>query len=184
MGVNLFGTLVEIFPPEISNDYVPIFCFITLVLPVLLSLLLSQLFVKWYQRRKQIKLIWFPRNKVTISIVAGLYVLTAFAGIPSVQSHNSKWAVEEYKRINTGDQSHNSKWAVEEYKRINTGDNQRVWESHPYISSYFSVPVLPLVVMSYHEYQLAGVYGWGGWDIQLWYLFGVKRLLRLPFWVS
>jgi hypothetical protein len=165
IGVNLFGALVEMYPPEISNDYLPIFCFITFILPVLLGLLSSRVFVKWYQRRKQIEMIWFPRNKVTISIVASLYLLTAFAGVPSVQSHNSKWAVEEYKKINTG-------------------DNQRVWESHPYISSYFSVPILPLVVMSYHEYQLDGLYGWGGWDIQLWYLFGVKRLFRLPFWVS
>ena len=59
-----------------------------------------------------------------------------------------------------------------------------MWESHPYIKTFVSIPIAPFVVMSYHEYQLDGLYGFGGWDIQVWYLTGVKRILILPLWVS
>jgi hypothetical protein len=75
-------------------------------------------------------------------------------------------------------------WAVTEYKRLRTSDSRGVWDAHPYIQSYGAVPILPGIVLSYHEYQLAGLYGFGGFELSLWYGFGAKSLGALPIWLS
>jgi hypothetical protein len=48
-----------------------------------------------------------------------------------------------------------------------------VWDAHPYIGSYGALPILPGVVLSYHEYQLAGHYGCGRFELTVWYGAGV-----------
>jgi hypothetical protein len=103
--------------------------------------------------------------RVLLWVILVLYVATWAVGVPAVQSSNTKWAIEEYKRVNLG-------------------NNPRVWESHPYVSTFLAFPILPFVIVSYHEYQLAGLYGWGGWDLQLWYVKDVKRILKLGLWIS
>lgn len=162
---NIASAFSDFIEPGRSSFKSLLFVLITLFLPMVSSFFSSRTFVKWFEKRKNLKVNWIPKNKIILFLIVFLYSLTAFIGIPAVQSQNNNWAVEEYKRINTG-------------------DNPRVWESHPYIKSFVSVPIIPFFVMSYHEYQLDGLYGWGGWDIQLWYLVGVKRLLSVPFWVS
>jgi len=112
--------------------------------------------VNWSESRKAKFLLW---------AVLVLYIATWAVGVPAVQSSNSKWAIEEYKRINQG-------------------NNPRVSESHPYVRTYLAFPILPFVVVSYHEYQLAGLYGWGGWDFHLWYVKGSRSIFRATLWIS
>ncbi len=94
-----------------------------------------------------------------------MYTFTTFMGIPEVQNQHTKSAVEEYKRINAGENSHEQK-------------------SYPYIKTFVSIPILPFLILSYHEFQLDGLYGWGGWDIHVWYICGSKFIFKLTLWIS
>jgi hypothetical protein len=100
---------------------------------------------------------------VRLTIFA-LYVCTASFGIPAVHSVLVASEVSEYKRVRE--------------------EGNRVWPVHPRIELFFSCPVLPGVILSYHEYQLAGLYGWGGWEVHVWYILGARSVVRLPYWVS
>jgi len=93
------------------------------------------------------------------------YLVTAIFGVPACQTFRAQWAVAEYKRIHA------------------SGD-RRVWEAHPYVATYASIPLLPGVVLEYHEYQLSGLYGFGGLELFVWYGAGVKSLGQLPLWLS
>jgi len=73
------------------------------------------------------------------------YAITAVFGAPACQTYRSQWAVAEYKRLRAAGNSH-------------------VWESHPRIATYAAIPILPAVVLEYHEYQLVGLYGFSGPD--------------------
>ena len=100
---------------------------------------------------------------IRITILA-LYVCTAVFGVPAVHSVLVASEVAEYKRVRE--------------------EGNRVWSVHPRIEVFFSCPVLPFVIVSYHEYQLAGLYGWGGWEVHVWYIVGARSVVRLPYWVS
>jgi hypothetical protein len=100
---------------------------------------------------------------VTILIVA--YLLTWMFGVPSVQSSL------------TND-------AVAAYKKMRTSYPQEVSDGHPYVKSYVAFPVLPGLIVTYHEYQVAYLYGFGGWEWHLWYLTGAKPIFSRPRWVS
>jgi hypothetical protein len=165
ISANLVYVFFDLFEPEQSGFKLCLFVFFTSFVPIILSYLSTRLVLKRYEERKTIKVNWLPRNKRALYALIFLYLITVFMGSPAVQSHNSKWAIEEYKRINTG-------------------NNPRVRESHPYIKTFVSIPIIPFIIVSYHEYQLDGLYGWGGWDIHIWYLGGVKRIIRLPLWLS
>lgn len=92
------------------------------------------------------------------------YLVTWIVAVPAVQSTNDRWAVGEYKRLRD--------------------EERNVWSAHPSFRTYVAVPVLPCTVLSYHEYQLGGLYGWGGWELQLWYGFGVVPLFSVTKWIS
>ncbi len=47
-----------------------------------------------------------------------------------------------------------------------------------------AVPVAPLLIVNYHEYVIDGLYGFGGFELTLWYVFGVKSVVAVPLWVS
>lgn len=123
-------------------------------------------FVKWVRRRWSFRSPNQLLGRRSFYVVSLFYIVTSVAGSPAVQSVNTQWATHEYLRLH--DEDHHGTVEV----------------SSPYIHTYMSVPILPLVLASYHEYQLAGVYGWGGWDVQIWYVCGVKRLVRIPCWKS
>lgn len=104
-------------------------------------------------------------RKAVIWTLIGFYLLTWSMGVPSVQSSINKNSINEYKRMK------------EEYP-------DDVGDASPYMKSYIAFPILPGIIMTYHEYQLAYLCGYGGWDIYLWYLFGSKCLWRCPSWLS
>jgi hypothetical protein len=104
-------------------------------------------------------------HQITWGLIAGAYAITAIFGSPAVQSESTRWAVSEYKRVKA------------------TGSS-RVFEQHPYIWTYAAVPIAPGVIVSYHEYQLDGLYGFGGFDLSIWYVVGAKSLGGIPLWLS
>jgi len=100
---------------------------------------------------------------VRVGIIAG-YIVTWALGVPAVLAQQHAAAVAAYK---------------EERAR-----NNRVWETHPRICTSIAFPVLPGVVVSYHEYQVAGLNGWGGWQVHAWYVGGVRPILERTHWIS
>jgi hypothetical protein len=101
------------------------------------------------------------RIKVAMFIA---YIATWALAVPAVQNENARWAMEEYARLQ--------------------GENAKEREAHPYVGTIFAVPILPAVVLSYHEYHIAQLYAWSGWDIQLWYGTGTVRLFVITRWIS
>ena len=106
---------------------------------------------------------WSFSSPTAVTIVALLAVTWAF-GAPRVQTDLTAEEIGTYKRLKA--------------------ENNRVWEEHPRIEFVASLPVAPGVLLTYHEYQLAGLYGEGRWDVHLWYGAGTVQLLGFGTWIS
>ena len=104
------------------------------------------------------------RSRTLRWIIVTSYLLTWMLGVPAVHSSLVSFEISEYKRMRA--------------------ENNRVWDAHPRIEFSFDIPVLPFVILSYHEYQLAGLYGWGGWGLHFWSGVGATRIGRMGLWVS
>jgi hypothetical protein len=100
-----------------------------------------------------------------IVVIAIAYIFTWAFGVPAVQT------------------AANSK-AVDLYKYDKAAGDRRVSDAHPRIRTYVAFPIVPGLILSYHEYQVAGLHGWGGWELHLWYLTGVKSICGLTVWIS
>ena len=161
--ISLIASMSGVSPPVLKECGIAIFAAISSTIAGILAFLTARWCTRALLTRFQ-GTTYYPSRTLIKLIIVG-YIITAVLGSPAVQSNNSTWAVNEYKRLK-----------VE--------NDARVWPSHPYIHTFASLPILPFVLLSYHEYQLDGLYGWGGWDIQLWYGAGVKRLIAIPLWVS
>jgi len=154
------GSMVEVAPPESSDIGTLIYLTLQIGLPILSGVLMWRLLsrpdtVSLPTRR------WYGWGRWIVAA----YVLTAFFGGPAVQSESTRWAVSEYKRVKA------------------TG-SIRVFDSHPYIRTYATVPIAPGVLVTYHEYQLDGLYGFGGFELSIWYIAGVRSLASFPLWLS
>jgi len=130
------------------------------------GLLLGWALFRWYSCRKGIVWEFGPRARIAAWIVLVLYLLTWALGGPMVQSANTRWAMNEWK------------------KACEVPDRGAREDGLPSIHTYVTVPILPFVVVSYHEYRIWRLAGAGGLDIQLWYVTGVKRLDFLVTWRS
>ena len=96
-----------------------------------------------------------------------LYALTWGLGAPAVQTALVLEELAEYKKLEPQDSA----------KREN-------WRRYPYVRMVICVPLVPGILATYHEYQIAGLNGWGGWRFHLWYGTGVKEVASSPRWVS
>ena len=103
--------------------------------------------------------------KLILLIILAGYFLTIVFGIPAVQTHTDRWAISEYKRLKAS-------------------GSPLVWDIHPYIATYAALPIVPGVILTYHEYQLDGKYGFGGFQLFVWYGWGVIELPSIPLWLS
>ncbi len=106
----------------------------------------------------------WPSRRIRIVLVAAYLITWAF-GIPAVQSSLDAAAVSAFKRVNEG-------------RPIN------LESAHPWFESFVSFPLLPGVVATYHESQIAMLSGWGGWRVHVWYGLGVREVCAWRFWVS
>ena len=98
-------------------------------------------------------------------VLVGAYLLTWAFGAPAAQSEVTRFAIDEYKRMQAS-------------------RPDEVFPSHPWINFTAAIPIAPCVVVTYHEYQLAGLYGFGGWGLHIWYGFGARQVFGLPVWLS
>lgn len=160
--VLLAAELAELAPPELPDWGVPVYVAIQIGLPAAAA--------TWMWRTLSRQMDGTPRqavrtHQVRWGLIAGAYAITAIFGSPAVQSESTRWAVSEYKTLKATESS-------------------RVFEQHPYIWTYAAVPIAPGVIVSYHEHQLDGLYGFGGFDLSIWYVVGVKSLGAIPLWLS
>jgi hypothetical protein len=100
-----------------------------------------------------------------IRLVTVAYLLTWVFGAPQVQS--------ELERL-----------AVERYKNLEARTHSPEWQAYPYIRTSFAIPMCPGLVLSYHEYQVAGLAGWGGWTVYAWYPGHMRQLAARMTWIS
>lgn len=104
-------------------------------------------------------------RRMVIRIIAAAYLFTWMFGVPLVQTSLANETVAAYKQMKVS------------YP-------QEVSDSHPYMKSYMAFPILPGLIVTYHEHQLAYLSGFGGWLVHIWYFTGAKAILAVPSWVS
>ncbi len=154
--------LLELIPSSIPEPAIPVFLLLAVGLPSALGVWVARrLGRRWAteaRRRQRPRWLAWP--------IVAAYVVTGVFGVPAAISRQNTWAVAEYKRVH--------------------GEGPcSVWDCHlPYIWTYGAVPVLPGLIVSYREYQLAGLYGLGAFELTLWYGTGTKSLGELPIWIS
>ncbi len=150
--VLLIALWFEVAPPELSTVLVPSYFVVQLGVPAVAT---------WYiwralnpSARQPNPAVGHGRRAGRL-LIATAYVLTAALSAPMVQSRDTEQAVSEYKQLKA------------------TG-SRRVFESHPHIWTYATIPVAPGVILSFHEYQLDGLNGFGGFDLSVWSLCGYE----------
>lgn len=161
VGVLLTSGLLDWGAGQIPRVATPILLLVMLGVPALSAVGVA----RWLGRRWNLSFV-VPDTELgnrLKRVLIWAYLATAVFGVPATLSHQNAWAVGEYKRLHA---------------------DGGTWASHPYIQSYLAIPVLPGVIVSYHEYQLAGLYGFGGFEVTVWYGAGVKSLWVLPLWLS
>jgi hypothetical protein len=153
--------LVEITPGDIPRTTIPVFLLVVVGVPTGAAVWVS----RWVRRRWHLAATSSKSARVVWWVVGAAYAITAVFGVPAAVSAQHGWAVQEYKRIRAAGE-------------------RGVWDAHPYFWTYAAVPVAPGIVLTYHEYQLAGLYGLGTFELTLWYAAGTKSLGTLPLWIS
>jgi hypothetical protein len=162
VGVVAAGRRVDFAPPLIEGPRVIGWLVLVLGVPLVVGVSLRW----WLRRRFQSHLIPIPRvPRGLLRVFLAAYLVTAIFGTPAVQTDTSTWAIGEYKRLREA-------------------GSPRLWPAHPYIATYLAVPLLPGIIITYHEYQLNGLYGFGGFQVYAWYGLGVRTLGMLPVWLS
>jgi hypothetical protein len=145
------------------NALIPVYLLLVIGVPMGVAFWIARVLQRqWCSTGQSVRHL---HHHVLRSALIAAYAVTAVFGVPATLSQQHSWAVAEYNRIRA------------------TG-SPLAWDAEPYIHSYAAIPVVPGVVLSYHEYQLAGLYGFGGLELSLWYGIDVKPLYSLALWVS
>jgi hypothetical protein len=103
--------------------------------------------------------------RLGVALVALAYLVTWAFGVPSVQS-----ALE------------NEAWQT--WKRLEARNHAPELQIYPFIRTYLAFPPLPFLVVTYHEYQVAGLHGWGGWQLHVWIPGHLRSLGSKWAWIS
>lgn len=159
IGLLVVAQWIEWAPPVLPPALIPVFVLTILVVPTVLAVLVARLVGGRHGSQP------VTRRRPVVFGLALAYVITAIAGIPAVQSAQNERAVSEYKRLRAS-------------------GSTRVWDVHPRIRTYVAIPIAPALILTYHEYQLDALYGFGGFELWVWYGSGVRSLAALPLWLS
>jgi hypothetical protein len=118
----------------------------------------------WRFARRRLKLPPFIVPSKSGIILLVFFGITWAFGAPMVQSELTSASIARYKMLKA--------------------ENDEVWNSHPYIKCFVAVPVALGVILTYHEYQIAPLYGAGTWNIHVWYGLGTYQLFGVGAWIS
>ena len=158
-------------PPLSSFDGEPLYAAVALFIGTGLSIGLAWFAARSVFRATAILPAGHPHSRfgARVAVFALLtgYAITAVFGVPAVQSHLTAEALAAYKAAR--------------HDRAGSGE---VWPVHPVIRTKAAVPLLPGVIVSYHEYQVASLHGWGGWEVHVWFGGAPKSVYRLMAWIS
>jgi len=166
-----FAVYLAFAPPLSDFDGEPLYAAVALVIGAGLSIALA-----CYAARSVIRAVAIspdgrphPRFAVRAAAFAVLlgYAITSIFGVPAVQSALTADALSAYKAAR--------------HDRAGSGD---VWPVHPVIRLKAALPLLPGIILSYHEYQVASLNGWGGWEVHVWFGGPPKSVYRLMAWIS
>lgn len=103
-------------------------------------------------------------KRVLFSGLVALYLATWIWGIPAINTSITKNVISYYKR------------AIETKREVRP--------THPRLRFGASYAVCPFIVVTHYEYQVAGLWGWGGFTIDVWYFTGSKTIFGLTKWIS
>jgi hypothetical protein len=111
-----------------------------------------------------------PRGKkktrrYVLLALAGLYLITWVWGVPAVSTDIAKDVITQYKQASRKSPA-------------------EVWEAHPHLRFGASYAIFPLVTVSHYEYQVARLWGWSGFTVDIWYFKGRVTICRFTKWVS
>jgi hypothetical protein len=102
-----------------------------------------------------------------VAVLFALAYLTTWAfGVPAVVSYNDRSVVEEFKRV------------------VARGERDDIRPSHPVFYTLAAVPAFPGIVVSLRAYSIAGRYGWGGLQTDVWWPGGVRPWFKITMFVS
>jgi hypothetical protein len=136
--------------------------FLTFAFPVLFAVTLVFIF-KPIRPRFDIR--WTSHRTV---VAAGLlflgYAITWLSGAPAVRGLLHRQALARYENI--------------------ASDSAPPRLTTPRIQTPLVVPVLPMVLLSYHEYQIAPLYGKGAWYFHFYFGRSPIQIGQLGCWVS
>jgi hypothetical protein len=96
--------------------------------------------------------------------LAGLYLATWIWGVPAVHTAIAKGVIRDYK------EALRNHWDV--------------WEVHPMVHYSATYVLAPMVIVTYYDYSVASLFGWGGFTIDLWWPGGTKTITGHTSWIS
>ncbi|OGF58645.1 MAG: hypothetical protein A2Y62_20155 [Candidatus Fischerbacteria bacterium RBG_13_37_8] len=163
--IMLILPITDIIPFMYNRFTWMIYILLATFIPLLTGIKLSLFFSSYYKKKKNLLLEPFWKNKTCAIIVIILFFVTWLIGVPAVYNSQSKWAIEEF---NT---------------RINKS-KLPAYTIYPTVKTYIAFPVLPFIIVSYHEYVIAPLYGQGGWYIHFWYIKDVVKICEIGLWIS
>jgi hypothetical protein len=141
---------------------------LSIVLPAIVGVLVFRIATRFLQSKTSIAETDIvdkagrPIFRIIVKVILAALLLTWLYGAPAVLSSTHGEAIQFYKKSVSG-------------KTIGKDDR------YPYVRTAVCFPILPGVLMSYHQYQIASLWGRGGWEVHVWYVTGVKRLFS--FWI-
>jgi len=104
-------------------------------------------------------------KRTALYILGAVYLATWIWGIPA-----------EHTRI--------ARYVIGCYKQAREKRASEVFPAHPRLRFGASYAILPLVIVNHYEYQVAGLWGWGGFTVDLWYFGGSVTIFQWCKWIS
>jgi hypothetical protein len=170
VAINLLLLLAHFLEPGASDTQVVTIEIVRFLLSITGGLVISRLATlqPWRRPRPDMKTVRDGHSKtlrLAITLFGVAYLATWGFGVPTVQSALADNALQTYKKLESRDHSPD-------------------WQNYPFIRTYVAFPPLPFLIVTYHEYQLAGLHGWGGWQLHFWFPGHIRKLGSRMAWIS
>lgn len=104
-------------------------------------------------------------RRILLALLAVCYLATVVIGIAEV---HSAIAADVLAR----------------WKRAGGPSREQFVPGYPEITFKATVPVLPFIIVSRHEYVVGPLYAWSGVEFFVWFPFSARSIGRVTFWVS